>query len=196
MCAHASDHSDVYAGDGHPPIGAQTSFCPSRHSIQQQTAEDLIPVKVSTTDVIPEERDEHVRDEHHSVGHSHGGGRAALSSANSTVILQHLLDLKQNANFGPKQVDPHDVQDVENMLEAYSLQADYLLAQLQALSKELDDFQVLLRHRFVPYESIVSIEFDILCPCVWACSLITLNMFHKTLPVAALVLFRFCSTQC
>jgi hypothetical protein len=34
------------------------------------------------------------------------------------------------------------MQDVENMLEAYSLQADYFLAQLSDLSQLLDSFQV------------------------------------------------------
>jgi hypothetical protein len=33
------------------------------------------------------------------------------------------------------------LQDVENMLEAYSLQADYYLAQLSDLSQLIDNFQ-------------------------------------------------------
>jgi hypothetical protein len=70
----------------------------------------------------------------------------AVSSSDhstATAIIRHLLELKERADLGPKNVvNPHDIQDVENMLEAYSLQADYLLAQLNDLSKDLDDFQV------------------------------------------------------
>ena len=47
---------------------------------------------------------------------------SSSSSANSTLV-KHLIDLKEQAGMGRRQVvDPHDVQDVENMLEAYSLQ--------------------------------------------------------------------------
>lgn len=48
------------------------------------------------------------------------------------------------------------LQDVENMLEAYSLQLDYYMAQLGDLSEFIDDFQVILSQltldaMFCPY---------------------------------------------
>jgi hypothetical protein len=134
-----------HAGDSRAALANPPSFRPLRPFVRHSTADDDIPVffRPSAAGAIPEERDEQIL-----AGHGQDGGRVS-SSSNSSLIIQHLLDLKQNANFTQRMaVDPHDVQDVENMLEAYSLQADYLLAQLQALSKELDDFQVLCRLRY------------------------------------------------
>jgi hypothetical protein len=83
-------------------------------------------------------------------GEQAGAKPDGTESAHSqtALILQQLQELKDQqaeaAAGGGRNVDPHDVQDVENMLEAYTLQADYLLAQLSELNEELDDFQARL----------------------------------------------------
>lgn len=65
-----------------------------------------------------------------------------------SAILGELKELKEISNKHAEAlqdqrpfVNPHDVQDVEAMLEAYSLQADFLIVQLNDLSGFIDDFQ-------------------------------------------------------
>ena len=73
--------------------------------------------------------------DHNTAKSDPGGGDDERSTGSkSTLILQQLLELKgqaaqaqqQQATLGKGNVDPHDVQDVENMLEAYTLQVTHL----------------------------------------------------------------------